>query len=234
MNQTIYDQPKVKLTQHTEGQNIVHADYIVQDNGDIITALSVPGGGNSTASEHMRSLLKGYNPRHYGYDGPLPINKKFQCWGRMWEIKQSTLGIQAGLGLFAAEDIVLRETRGGKVTNANLFPYSGPVYRALDWEMVVHEWPQIKPYSLLSSYSSSSHHTRGEYIDGTPSYTWCIAAYMNSSIHQPAITNVLWEESYTRSPRIHVDTKLPHVWTVALRTIKKGEELFSNYPIYRM
>ncbi len=63
------------------------SEYITLPNGHIITTQSIPGAGNGTTSEHMRSLLKGYNPHQYGYHGPIPINKRFRCWDRMWEVK---------------------------------------------------------------------------------------------------------------------------------------------------
>lgn len=208
-------------------------DYIALPNGNIISPHSDPGLGSPNASLHMRTMLVGYNPNHYGYTKPIPLNKPFRSWDRLWEVKQSSLGSYAGYGLFAAEDIILTETVAGIRPHVYLFPISGPLYRRKDWDMVVHQWPRIKSYSLLSNLNSLTHYTHGLYIDATPAYSWCIGAYINSGIHNPRTCNVEWEESYVRDERLHPDTTLPNVWTLATRTILAGEELFAHYPIMR-
>jgi len=218
-------------TPKAESSVIPNVDYILQDNGVIISPLSCRSAARSSSADHMRTMLVGYNPTHYGYNEPIPLNVKFRCWNRLWEVKQSTLGPAAGLSLFAAEDIVVREMRSGLVSNVYLFPYCGPLYQHIEWEMLVLEWPQIKTYSLCSNGQTCGHFTRQQYIDGSPLYTWCIAAYMNSGVFNQSTVNVEWEESYEHHPKIHKDSKLPHVWTVAIRSIRAGEELFANYPV---
>jgi len=178
-------------------------DYIWQQDGDILTTLSLPRMGSPPSSPQMRSMLKGYNPLHYGYTGPIPIEVPFRCWGRTWEVKSSTLGKQAGLGLFACEDIIVRETRLGLCPNIYLFPYCGPRYPRANWDMIVQTWPSIKAYSLLANAHNLPHYTKGVYIDGTPSYTWNLAGYINSGIHDPNIVNMslCWDKIYTMKER---------------------------------
>jgi hypothetical protein len=190
-------------------------DYIVQADGNIISPLSKIGAGNATVSNHMQSLLRGYNPRHYGYCNPVPINVEFICWNKKWIVKQSTLGKDAGLGLFAAQDIVVRRRSRKKVARVLLLPYSGPVYRRPDWSLIAHEWPHMGDHTMCANSHSVSHYTLWQYIDGTPSYTWCVAGYINSGINHPETVNVDWEESRTRDLRLHKDTRLLQVWSVA-------------------
>jgi hypothetical protein len=58
-------------------ENMDSCDFILQSNGNLISPLSASGIENSCHSEHIRSMILGYNPKHYGYCQPIPIGNFF-------------------------------------------------------------------------------------------------------------------------------------------------------------
>ena len=126
--------------------------FLALDDGCIISSLSQRGVGSAHVSDHVRSLIVGYNPLHYGYHTPIPLNRLFRCWDRLWTVKPSGIGECSGLGLYAAEDIIVKRSKKGNEIKAKyLFPYSGHVYRRADWDCIVHEWPHLAAYSIESN-----------------------------------------------------------------------------------
>jgi hypothetical protein len=174
-------------------------------------------------SDHVRSLIVGYNPLHYRYHSPIPLNKVFKCWNQLWTIKLLGIGECSRLGLYAAEDIIVKWSKKENVKAKYLFPYSGLVYRRVDWDCIVHEWPHVAAYAIESNTRLETDYKQWEYIDRNPSYTWCISGYINSGVNFPGQVNVRWVECQEQEARLHKSAKPPHVWLIATKTVLARE-----------
>jgi hypothetical protein len=94
---------------------------------------------------------------------------------------------------------------------------------------MLYEWLHLAAYTIESNTGTETHYTKCKYIDGNPSYTWCIAGYIKSGIDFLWQVNVEWVQCHKRDARLHLDAKLLHVWTVATKSILAGEELIASY-----
>ena len=159
----------------------------------IMSSLSQRGVGSANVSNHVRSLIVGCIPLHYGYHNPIPLNRVFRCWNQLRIVKPSGIGECSRLGLYAGEDIIVkRSKKGNDIKGKRLFPYSGPVYRRAHWDCIMHEWPHLAAYTIESNSQVRTHYRQWEYIDGNPSYTWCIAGYINGGVNFPRRVNAEW------------------------------------------
>lgn len=80
----------------------------------------------------FEELLTGCIPAEWGMwsQEAVPINEVFSYWGQKWIVKEATKEASMGLGLFAAQRIVVKPREGE--TGVALFVSGGPTYKQGD------------------------------------------------------------------------------------------------------
>ena len=197
--------------------------------------------------------LKEFHPRTFHVPDHIPIGEMVEVWGKRWMVRQSRIHPDMGLGLFALQDIIV----SSEDPSPELFPFCGPYYLWGKWSVITKAAPSFAKYSLSAdAYPRSDGSTvpRGELrmIDGDPVRSCNIAGYINSS----KIPRRLKDEMPTLVPNVEwifcdgapkrpdklgtpatarrgapaTSTPMPfHILTVALKTIRAGEELLCKY-----
>jgi SET domain len=163
------------------------------------------------------------------------VEEEVVIGGRCWIVKDSTLGVGIGYGLFACEDIDVPANLGQDMQYAPaLFPYAGPVYSARAWKILLSQAPTWKVYQLDMDRWPGSHkrieHTRT--IDSDPIRYPNIAGYINSTqgTKPKRSPNVEWVTVAGSPPPPFYSKEVDdHIMTVAIRPIKAGEEFFCDY-----
>lgn len=168
--------------------------------------------------EYQNILFLDYFPWENGlwpHPLPIPIDVEFQYYGKKYEVCTSNLP-SAGKGLFCKESIKKNEV---------LFPYGGPRYMYSEWEVLSTYYPRMKSYGMIAMSEEKIEDNNvivGDVLEGN------VAGYMNSSLHNSSITNVIWEWVPGPAPWKDVYDE-GYVMTIACKDINVGEELFAYY-----
>lgn len=171
-------------------------------------------------------VLKDSHPSLVGLLENCPIRTPFTIWGRPWIVKQSSLGVHAGLGLFALMDIIVPDGCPPDGRPA-LFPFYGPKYGDSHWQILSRQCPTFGRYGLRITGDR-----RYSFVDGYPPRTSNPAGYINSCrghVWQGVLPNAEWHEYY-RSCHQFISPRCTHyVLTHALTTIRQGDEILVDY-----
>jgi hypothetical protein len=114
----------------------------------------------------------------------MPYDEEVVVWGRQWIVKTYSLGERHGYGVYACEDIIVKDSANRRREGATLFPYDGPIYKKRHWNKLLtqhHEW---KTYALeMDTFANSTRrHSDGRMIDGDPIRSENIAGFINSKV----------------------------------------------------
>ncbi|CAM6082608.1 unnamed protein product [Calypogeia fissa] len=188
----------------------------------------VHGKARDVFKDFSSSIFK--FPLHIPYDAPVEV------WGRSWLVKASSLGVDIGYGLFALEDIEVpsKPWRGG-YDGESLFPYIGAVYSSKNWNILVRQHPSWAVYALRMNSDSDELLMRPWHcrmVDGDPVRSSNLAGYINSTQGRGRVLepNVEWVQVFgPPHPPYFVQHMDDHIMTVAIRTIRAGEELLCDY-----
>ncbi len=191
--------------------------------------------GKSLLEPKVAKLYREFDPHIYRMPSIMLVDREVVIGGRRWVVRNSSLGPDMGLGVFACEDIDVPSHLGAEMQYAPaLFPYCGTVYTSRHWRTLVRANPSWKVYQLDMDCWPGSHkmdeHSRT--IDGDPVRSANLAGYINSSwnTRPPRRANVEWV-TVEGSPGPpfdgrHVDD---HVMTVAILPIRAGDEILCEY-----
>jgi hypothetical protein len=102
----------------------------------------------------------------------------------------------------------------------NLLPFVGPQYTQTEYRKMISLVPRFKSYVLKAEDDI--------YIEGRVK-RGNVAGFINSSIGQEEIDNVVWE--YSLAPKPWNNDEWGFVMTTASRDIEVGEELFAYYSL---
>lgn len=203
---------------------------------DDVDCIEVDGRlGKALVTGKAAEVLKTWSPSVFCFPPMIPIKEEIVIGGRRWIVKDTTLGMGLGYGLFACEAIDVPHNLGSDMQYAPaLFPYAGPVYTSKAWKLLVHQHPSWRVYQLDMDCWPGSHkkkeHTRT--IDGDPVRFPNVAGYINSTkgTKPKKIPNVEWVTvGGTPPPPFNGKCVDDHIMTVAIRPIRAGEELFCDY-----
>jgi hypothetical protein len=90
-------------------------------------------------------VLKIWKGWVYNLPDTIPVEEEVVVGGRRWIVKDSTLGVGIGYGLFACEDIDVPNHLGHDMQYAPaLFPYAGPIYSTRAWKLLLSQAPTWK------------------------------------------------------------------------------------------
>ena len=164
-----------------------------REDDDDDSALVPSRHGDVVCRGKALEYLKEFHPTRWRVPSSIPIREEVEIWGRKWIVKESSLGGEAGLGVFACQDIPV----GGNINTRTmadwvpLFPYCGSIYSWGHWSVITKAMPGAATYSLSADSASTDdqgrhlrHVPRGQrrMIDGDPVRSCNIAGYINSSV----------------------------------------------------
>lgn len=198
--------------------------------------------GFSWVTGKAYSVWKDFSEETFGVPSLSDHESPMEVWGRTWIVKESTLGPEVGLGLFALEDIVVppRPFQCSCYDGEYLFPYIGPVYSSKSWKILTRQHPSWAVYALKMNSDPDELIVRPEHcrmIDGDPIRSGNIAGYINScqgprggQRRPPIEPNVEWVQVFGSPCNEYCHTQMDdHIMTVAIRTIRAGDELICDY-----
>lgn len=199
------------------------------------TSIEVPGRlGTSLLTGKAAKVYREFDPTIFSFPHEIPVNQEVEIWGRRWIVKETSLGLGCGLGVYACEDIHVDTPLAKDQDGPHLFPYIGPVYLRRHWKSLLAEQPSWSVYQLdmdtFPGSMSKPYHTR--VIDGDPVRCGNIAGYINSikSTKPKKRPNVEWIQIDGPPPPPYCTKHMDdHIMTVAIRSIAAGEELFCDY-----
>jgi hypothetical protein len=177
---------------------------------------------------HGRALevVRDAYPAHVGFPDDIPHGVAFTVWGRSWVVQESSLGPDAGMGLFACDDIVVPDGCTPE-DHPVLFPFHGPKYGDSAWRILSRQCPTFGRYALHIDLDP-----RWSFIDGYPPRTSNVAGYINSCrgrVRQGTLPNAEWVE-YVDHTHPLIPAKYSHfVLTHAIRSIAAGDEILVDY-----
>ena len=161
---------------------------------------------------------------------PVPIGVDFTIWGRRWSVRQSMINPDMGLSVFSVDDIIVPHGCA-RAHLPELFPFSGPMYSDSHWRSLSRQCSSFGRYALRVRHNNPIE----QFIDGFPGRVGGLAGYVNSSrgLGRSYPPNAEWVEHIRGHRLCHLSVQHVVV-TVAIRSIRAGDEILVDYPWRRI